>query len=312
MNRRPWSRLLRLYPPQWRERYEEEFATLLGDCFSDGLNARALWSIALGGLKQRARYSPLGTRSTSAGQRLRDAEVVMLYAWGLVVVAGLLFAKFSEHWSSTTPRLADSTPLLGYRLVVVGAGAGALLLAGAGVVALPDLTRWLRQGGRRTIAGPLLRASVTLALAALATLLLTWWAHHLSSQQRNGSSALYGVAFVCWATVIAGSIFSTVGSLAAIGRRMSWAARSLRRFAAVAIGLAAASVVVTAGIASWWIGESSVASTQLAGSMRASVNPALPVSFPVVLDIAGSLLALALVLALVSSVRIVRGLALVR
>ena len=54
------GRLLRWYPPAWRDRYGEEFLVFMHDSFGAGrppLTARL--SIVVGGLRERARRSGL-------------------------------------------------------------------------------------------------------------------------------------------------------------------------------------------------------------------------------------------------------------
>src|SRR5581483_7891521 len=98
------THLLRCYPRAWRERYGGEFLAMLDDLYRDGrMPVRAWCSLAWHGCAERVRAAGLHDDRSADAQRQAGALVV-LCAWGFVVLAGGSFAKYSEHWGSFVPR----------------------------------------------------------------------------------------------------------------------------------------------------------------------------------------------------------------
>jgi hypothetical protein len=72
MNDRDLSRLLRWYPSTWRDRYEGEIVVFMKDAYGDRPPPRReRLSLAVGGLRERARQSGLTGDSAPVADRVR-------------------------------------------------------------------------------------------------------------------------------------------------------------------------------------------------------------------------------------------------
>ena len=137
MNRsRRFERLLRWYPARWRERYRREMVALLEDTYG---SRRIPWSARVSLMKngslERARGVGWVGDVASPSDRLKAGSTLIVTCWSLFVVAGAIFAKFSEHWNVLTPVADRPAANVGYNAVqwsgVVGVGLvglGALLV----------------------------------------------------------------------------------------------------------------------------------------------------------------------------------------
>ena len=131
------SWLLWAYPPAWRERYGDELVGLLeADADGGSVPLRVKLDVIGAGLVQRLRSSGL----------VGD-ELLVLSSWAAFVVAGLAFAKTSEHWQAVTPETDRGVANAAFSGVLLGAELGTLaVLLGIALVARP-LFAFLRAGG---------------------------------------------------------------------------------------------------------------------------------------------------------------------
>src|SRR5262249_48611000 len=104
MSRDDLSRLLRWYPQGWRARYGDELITYMEDNYGDRRPPmRDRLSVVLGGLRERAQQAGLSGESVPPEERMRAAVLLILAAWAGFVLAGLSFAKLSEHFDDALP-----------------------------------------------------------------------------------------------------------------------------------------------------------------------------------------------------------------
>src|ERR1035437_845878 len=125
MNRsRGFERLLRWYPPQWRDRYRREMVALLEDTYG---SRRVLWRIRVSlmrnGSLERVRGVGWAGDIASSYERMKTGSTLIVSCWSLFVVAGAIFAKFSEHWGVATPVVGRRLASLGYDAVQWSGGA---------------------------------------------------------------------------------------------------------------------------------------------------------------------------------------------
>jgi hypothetical protein len=133
-------RLLRWYPPAWRERYGDEFLAMIEDTL-DGRRPtlRLRLAVALAGLRERGHQTLTGKAAAR-----RQAVVSR---WLVVFLAGSIVADLPAQFRESLPtgRAWQATAALDAVAVIVVL-TGLAVLAG-GLVALPALVRFLRSGG---------------------------------------------------------------------------------------------------------------------------------------------------------------------
>jgi hypothetical protein len=255
------------------------------------------------GLAERARGAGVVGPSASRDADLRRGALLVLAAWCSFMVAGAGYAKAAEHFDAAVPVGLHPLPQVAYDVVAAfGALGGVLVLVGA-VVAGPGFLRMLRAGAWPRLRRHVLRASVVSGFAAVLVVPLALWAHHLSDHQRNGGSVLYGAAFLAWAALGVASLVLWTAVAVAVGRRVELSARALRAEAGLAVGLAAAMVVVTVASVVWWAGMAVYAPSFLTGQQGGTASAV----FDLPLIVAVGLMVCGLALSSVGVRRIVRA-----
>lgn len=156
------TRLLRLYPRAWRERYGEEFAALLGE---RPASPRDTFDIVLGALDAHLRPRTVLGRIPAMLNRLRANEIAVFCAYIAFVVAGLGFQKMTEY--DDFQELARAHPAVGvpYYTIVLGSGVALVAILAGGIPIALDALRFALRGRRWDILG--LFAVPALAFAAL-------------------------------------------------------------------------------------------------------------------------------------------------
>jgi hypothetical protein len=199
MSRRPvdLTKLLRWHPVQWRERYGDELVALMEDSLHDRrpslqLRVTTVWS----GLREHGYQTGLIGDQRSAALRLRAGSLLILSSWTAFMLAGASFSKLSEHFSGAMP-LGSSGPAQAAFDVVstLGVAGITVVLIGAGV-AMPPIVVYLRLHRWTAIRRPAIAAMTSSLFTASAALTVGLWAHHFSTAQRNGGSALYSLVIV--------------------------------------------------------------------------------------------------------------------
>jgi len=267
------SGLLRWYPSAWRARYGDELVALMEDSLDGGRpTPRFRWSVAVAGLRQRARSADaLGCRGGPADQ-VRDGALMVLCAWAAFVLAGASFAKQAEHFGSSLPPSQVGLPAAAFTALQVAAVVGAALVALGALAVLPALVRYLRAGGWHDLRRPVLAASVASVVVVAATVGLAGWAHSLTFAQRNGADGNYSAAFVAWAAGVAVALALWTAVAVRAVRRIDTGRAVLGIEALLAAGVALAMAVMTAATAAWWVALSSDAPWFLRGA-RPGTSP---------------------------------------
>lgn len=157
------ARLLRWYPPAWRERYGEEFADHLEQEFADRrVDLRRSINVAYKGLVARADDIGLSNASLSPGGQTRAALSTSFALLALAAVLAINFWSWAMlQWSARTyhPIPVDATT------GVLTAAAGILLLVLVAIVliVLVSAARQIVRGRGRPVVGPLVFAAGSVA-----------------------------------------------------------------------------------------------------------------------------------------------------
>ena len=297
-------RLLRWYPPSRRARYGDEMTALVEDTHDTGdVPFRQRVAIAWAGTVERARAAGVLGDSAGPNERVRAGSLLILCAWALFIVAGSIFAKFTDNWFGMTPSMHRGIPDASYTAVQWAGGVGVLQVLVAAAIVVPAFVRLLRQGGWNSLRGPVMRAGAVGAGAIGLTAVLVVWAHHLSSYERNGGLLAYGIVFVAWGFTVVAAVAVSTGAAVAVGRRLDLSRRTLRVLGSLALVLAVTMAVVMTGVLVWW---SSVA-TNAPWVMRRGIGNGLPVTsstVPPTLVLVGVLMLVGLAVAAAGAIRL--------
>ena len=303
-DRRDLTALLRWYPSAWRDRYGPELVALMEDDL-DGRRptVRFRISMAVSGLRQRARSAGVAGDGATPEVRVRAGALVVLASWAALVLGGAAFAKLSEHYYDATLADGHGMAVAAYDAVVVLAVTGLALMMVAVAVAAPAARRFLRAGGWAAVRRPVIVAALLSVAVLLATVGLGTWAHHLTVHARNGGNAAYGVAFLAWVALVAAVIAFWTAAGIALARRLDLGRARLRIEAGLAIAVAVVVGVTAATIGLWWVAMARGASWFLAGS-RPGTHPSAVTAPLVILE---GWLVVAAAVALYGAVRITRS-----
>jgi hypothetical protein len=270
------SRIVRLYPAAWRERYGEELAGLIAD-MSDGRrpSLRLLADVARGAGRERLRAA----RPAPGGAR--GGVLLVLCAWALFVVAGAVVQKTSEHWQDALPAAGHGRAAAGFGILLGVAVVAAVLVAAGIALALPATVRFLRGGGWAAIQERVLTAVALSVVAVAATVALVVWASRVDAGGRDGRDAAYAAAFVGWGVLCVAALAGWTAAATALARRIELTAALLRAETALAVVVAGAMAAMTVATAVWWaavaarapgfLGGGSGLPVQLVGAMALMV-----------------------------------------
>lgn len=260
MEARDADRLLRWYPQPWRRRYGDEMLAMVeADLGGKRPDRRLRWSLLVSGVRERTRHSWLVGPDAAPDQRVRGGSTLVLWAWALLVPAGLSFAKFSEHWQATVSSSERTLPSLAVGAAQVLAVLGGLAVVRVAAMLAPALARRLRQG-----AWPRLRGTAVVA-AALAIAWLAFsivgvaWAHRLTPAQRNSGSRAYGAMTLGWGGLTILTLAAFVALAVRAERQVEPGPVIVRAEATAAIVVSAVTTLVTVAIITWWLSMASTA-----------------------------------------------------
>lgn len=258
------ARLLRLYPSRWRERYGEELEGLIVEASGGGhVPWRTRLDVAISGVRERKRAASLG--GGSPADRLRGGALLVLCAWALFVVGGMIVGKLSEHWQDAVP--AGSGGVAGTAFAVLlgcASLASALVLAGA-ACAVPAFVRFLRRGGWSQIRASALGSLAVTAVVVAATAGLALWAGGLDAHQREGGDAAYAIAFVAWALLVCATFAAWTALAVRIAGLVELPPAVLRLEAWLSAAVATTMAAIGAATIVWWASLADAAPGFLAG-----------------------------------------------
>lgn len=244
---RTTDRLLRLYPPSWRDRYGEELAHVIVESSGDRIPWQVRLDVVRAGGRERLRAAGL-SGDGAPHEQVRGGALLVLCAWALFVIAGLAAQKLSEHWQDLTPVADHGLPQGAFAVLMVGAVCGAILVLAGIAVVIPSL----RAGGWEAIRGALRPPLALTGLAVAPTVAVIVWAHGLTPAQRDGHDTAYAVAFVGWAVLCGACLLGWTGSAVSIARRLQLRGPTLRAEACLAVAVTVAMAVMTAATVVWW------------------------------------------------------------
>jgi hypothetical protein len=240
--------MLRFYPREWRQRYEEEFVAMLEQ---RPASIADLIDIALGALDAHARPQIFLDGRMLMVIKLRRSVLAVLWAWVAFVVAGIGFQKMTEdgnfaeatHHGGVLMGLAFDAVVVGAVVTLVAVSAGGVPIAFAAI-------RHAVAEGRKDV--PLLFAVPPLALAAFVgyTLLLTWMAYP-AVEPLAARDPLNMVLFLSLIVVF---LLATVASTVAVSAAVACVevGRHLFRFALFPASLATLAMGVVLSAAVVW------------------------------------------------------------
>jgi hypothetical protein len=223
------------------------------------------------------------------------------------MVAGAMFAKFTEHYSVATPFASRSLANASYDAVQWAGGVGMVIVLLAGLFVVPVIARHFRLNSWRSLRRPLLRSGVVCGVAAVLTVATVVRAHSLSYNQRNAGFSAYGVLVLFTFVAIVIALLTVTSSAISISRQLTFSRRALTALSNAAIILTVAMTVIIVGALVWWSNEASNAPHFLANSLGSGL-PYTSNSFPPTLVVATALMMFGLAVAYVGVVRVVEGL----
>ena len=252
------AKLLGWYPPLWRAKYGPGLAALLEDTYGKGkIPAKAQISLIKTGVAERARETGLLGDTASPLERQRAGSLLVLCGWAGFMLAGALFAKFTDNWGASTSNGDRTLVRAMYATVQWGGAAGALLVLTAALIVLPSLIRLIRSGDWTSLRRPVVQALCTGTVFVASSVGLILWAHHLSYRDRNGALVSYEIVVACWS--IAVGLCVAVGTSAAVSitQRLDLSRRKVQSLSTMAMALTLSMAAILAAMITWWKIEAS-------------------------------------------------------
>ena len=302
-----YEKIVRWYPAKWRARYGQGLAALLEDTYgAKAVPLRIRAALARAGVAERAREAGVVGSSTSSNERLRVGSQLVLCGWSLFLVAGAIFAKFSEHWNVTMPTAHRTLPTIGDNAVQWAGGVGALAVLVAGAFVVPAALRLVRTEGWLSIRRPVLRVVLAIGASAVLTAGLAVWAHHLNYHQRNGGMVPYEIVFLLTCAAIVATIAIGTSTVITVTRQLNFSRQTLRILSSTALGLTLLMTVTACGTAVWWASEATYAPQFLSNSIGSGLLLTSN-SLPPTLLVAGALMLFGISTAVMGSLRVLGG-----
>jgi hypothetical protein len=259
--------MLRWYPARWRARYGDELAAMIDDDLEGRPpTMRYQLSIARSGLSEQLRDAGLVGDSGSPADRARGGALMVLGAFALFVIAGVAFAKISEHWDESIHQGSRHLPAVSYNLLASLAGACALAVAVAVVALLPLFMKFLRSGGWSAIRRRVCWAVGATAATGAVIGGLAIWAQHLTNHQRNVGFGWYQFVFVIAAILFAATVALWTAAAVAATRRLNIRMGQVKFLGVLAVSVAVCMPAMTAAAAVWWGSMATTAPWFLAGT----------------------------------------------
>jgi hypothetical protein len=268
---------------------------------------RQRFSLARSGLVERAQAAGIVGRSTDPDARLRGGSLLVLCGWAFYVIAGAMFVKLADRWSSESGRAGHWVATGGFKTVAVAAGIGCLLVLLAAVAVLPSFVRLLQGGGWRRVRRPIALAMGAVILSVVLLVFLVARAHGMSAPARNGGDAFYSGLFVVFGLMFFVAVGCATAAAVSVARRVDLPRRTLRTLGVMAIALVSVMAVALISLVVWWASEAAHASDFLAQTIGNGVPFSSGVVPPTLLA-SGLLMTLGFALGVAGLVRIVGSL----
>ena len=290
---------LKWYPRTWRDRYGADFEQFLEDRYGDGpLPLSARLSMVRSGSLEHLRSGGIVGSSADPDTRVRGASLLVLCAWGVFIVAGSAFAKYTEHWPLATPPVDRWISATGMAAVQAAAAVGVLILVVAGLACLPAFVQFIRSEGWRAL-WPLIRPMTVSVIAAGAVSVgILAWNNHVGPSTATPwglriAGALAGL-------VVIAALAVSYATLIAFVYRLRISTRVTRILGVLAVAMTLALAVIFAGALTWWI-STALHAPWFFGSLipRSPTSPA-----PLPMIVLGLMMLSGLVLAGIGSLRI--------
>jgi hypothetical protein len=309
MMREGFEHLLRWYPPQWRARYGAELTALLEDSYvaANDVPRRQRLELARSGLAERTREAGIVGRSQDPDVGLRGGSVLVLCGWAFSIVAGAMFVKVADRWSTESSHAGHWVATGGFNLVALAYGVGCLVVLSAALLALPSFVRLLRAGRWREVRRPIGLAVASLVTSAVLFGMLVARAHGMSAHGRNGGDPFYGALFAFVGLMCFVAVGCATAAAASVARRVEVSRPVLRTFGVMAIGLVSTMGLALVSLVTWWASEAVHSPAFLAQSIGNGVPFASSVAPPTLLT-SGVLMTAGLALGLAGLVRVVGSL----
>jgi hypothetical protein len=260
----PW--LLRIYPPAWRERYGDELISLIeAGCDGGRISLRVKLDVIKAGILERLGTAGLVGDDGSPDRQARAGVLLVLSSWAAFVVAGLAFAKTSEHWQTVTPQPERGVAAAADDAVLLFAALGTLAVLLGIVLTARPLFAFLHAGGWPKIHRPVLRALAATGLIAVVLVGVVGWANQLTNGQRNGGDLLYSGAFLVlgFCSVAAVGLWAQAAVLTA--GKLALSRPLLRRETMLAATTTVTMAVMTASETIWSASAGGVPAVRMVG-----------------------------------------------
>jgi hypothetical protein len=245
--------LLRCYPVAWRSRYGDELEELIVESSRGRRVPLRIWlDVAIAGVRERLRASGLTGDAVPPSERSRAGTLLVLCAWSLFAIGGMIVQKTSEHWQSATPPGSRGIPSAAFDTLLAAAVVGTSAIVAGIACASPAVVALARSARGRGLRRPLRRALAATALAGGAGVVLVAWAHRLTTAQRDGRDLRYELGFGVSALLVVLCLAAWTALAVDVGRRVELAPGVLRLEAWLAATTAATMIVMSIATALWW------------------------------------------------------------
>ena len=301
--------MLRWYPPAWRVRYGDEMTALMEDSYESPRHvpARERLNLVRSGLAERGRAIGIDGFSPSPADRVRDGSILVLCGWGLFLIAGGGFGKFTDRWQAGTPKSASWLAGVGFDTALVMGVAGCALVVVAAVLIGPSFARHVRDGDGNGFGGR--SGAPSRRSRRPSSSWQAWLAGHTNSTPATATGASRSTAQPSSSRAWS----SSEPSVWPRRQRSPWpagprsASRTLRLLGVLAIVLTAVMALLLAGMAAWWGAEAAGAPQVVLDGIGNGV-PYLSSTLPPTLLGAGLLMLVGLVLGAAGSIRVAQSL----
>jgi hypothetical protein len=248
-----FERALRWYPARWRSKYSQGMVALLEDTYGTGrVPLKVRLGLVKSGSSERARETGLIGSAASPLERQRAGSLLVLCGWGAFMLAGALFAKFSDNWGAADTKADRALVITLYGVVQWAGAAGALVVLSAAMLALPSLIRMLRSGDWTSVRRPILRGLCAGAIIVTTTTALVMWANHLTVIDRNGGLQVYALAVALWSLTVSVAVVIITLAVVSIARQLEMSTRTMHWLSTMAAVLTSLMIAILAAMLAWW------------------------------------------------------------